>query len=76
MKGLRQLTGLSRADFATKYGFNHNRLLNMEQGFRATLQLDEIGTYLEIIYSLGKDPRDFFPVLNQPNFMAPALTNG
>ena len=76
MKGLRQLTGLSRADFATKYGFNHNRLLNMEQGFRATLQLDEIGTYLEIIYSLGRDPRDFFPVLNQPNSMAPALTNG
>lgn len=69
MKELRLQTGLSRADFATKYGFNHNRLLNMEQGFRATLQLDEIGTYLEIIYSLEKDPRDFFPVLSHPNFL-------
>lgn len=76
MKALRQLTGLSRADFATKYGFNHNRLLNVEQGFRETLQLEEIGTYLEIIYALEKDPRDYFPVLHRPNYLIPVLING
>ena len=66
MKQIRLETGLTRADFATRYGFNHNRLENIEQGDRETLQLGEIGTYLEIVHHLGRDPREFFPCPDLP----------
>ena len=66
MKQIRIETGLTRADFATRYGFNHNRLENLEQGDRQTLQIGEIGTYLKIAHDLGRDPRDFFPCPDLP----------
>ncbi len=66
MKEIRSELGMSRAAFATHYGFDYSRLLNFEQGFRSTLQVEEIGVYLELIHLLGKDPRKFFPCPQLP----------
>jgi transcriptional regulator with XRE-family HTH domain len=62
LKDLRLETGLTRSEFASRYGFNHDRLEKLEQGIRQTLYLDEVGRYLKVCSEWEKDPQSYFPV--------------
>jgi transcriptional regulator with XRE-family HTH domain len=62
LKDLRSETGLTRSDFAARYGFKYDRLEKLEQGLRQTLYLDEIGRYLVVCSDLKVDPLLYFPV--------------
>jgi transcriptional regulator with XRE-family HTH domain len=61
LKDLRLSTGLTRSEFASRYGFNHDRLEKLEQGIRQTLYLDEVGRYLRVCSEWEQDPLKYFP---------------
>jgi transcriptional regulator with XRE-family HTH domain len=62
LKDLRLETGLTRSEFASRYGFNHDRLEKLEQGIRQTLYLEEVGRYLKVCSEWEKNPLNYFPV--------------
>ena len=62
LKDLRLQTGLTRSDFANRYGFNHDRLVKLEQGIRQTLYPEEVGRYLKVCIEFQKDPIQYFPI--------------